>query len=353
MKRTAIVVGSLGVIGRYVVDRLLRDGDWEVVGLSRRFAPERPGYRHLRVDLLDKDACNAALESLDTTTHVFYAAFQAASGAAAGFASNIAPNRDMLANAVSALDGASRHLERVVLVTGTKYYGTHLGPLKTPMRESDPRHLPPNYYFDQIDWLAGYQHGRRWTWTELRPQTVCGFAPGTAMSILPAIAVYAAVSRALALPLRFPGKAGAWRSIYQVTESTQIADAAAWAALEPRCANEAFNITNGDCFRWCHLWPRIAEVFEMPMGEPQPIALTVQMADKAELWRDLRERHGLVDIDWAELVAWPFADYVFGTDWDVLSDLTKSRLAGFNQVIDTEEMFVRLLRRFREQRIVP
>ena len=48
-----------------------------------------------------------------------------------------------------------RVLRRVVLVTGTKYYGSHLGPFKTPARESDPRHMPPNYYFDQIDWLTG------------------------------------------------------------------------------------------------------------------------------------------------------------------------------------------------------
>ena len=47
-------------------------------------------------------------------------------------------------------------LRRVVLVTGTKYYGSHLGPFKTPARESDPRHMPPNYYFDQIDWLTGF-----------------------------------------------------------------------------------------------------------------------------------------------------------------------------------------------------
>ncbi len=38
------------------------------------------------------------------------------------------------------------------------------------------------------------------------------------MSILPAIAVYAAISKELGLPLRFPGKPGAYGTIYQVTE---------------------------------------------------------------------------------------------------------------------------------------
>src|SRR6185437_7558226 len=81
------------------------------------------------------------------------------------------------------------------------------------------------------------------------PQTLCGLAPGTAMSILPAIAVYAAICKEQGLPLRFPGKAGAYRSLYQVTESAHFANAAVWAATEPRCALEAFNVTNGDYFR--------------------------------------------------------------------------------------------------------
>jgi nucleoside-diphosphate-sugar epimerase len=352
-QKRAVVVGALGVIGRYIVERLMAGDGWSVVGLSRRDAPPGPRYRHLPVDLLDTDAAAAKLAELGDATHIFYAAFQSSAGAAAGYASNIAPNRDMLVNAVTAIDRVAPALRRVVLVTGTKYYGSHLGPFKTPARESDPRHMPPDYYFDQIDWLAAFQRGKAWDWVELRPQTLCGFAPGTAMSILPAIAVYAAISKELGLPLRFPGKPGAYTAIYQVTESSHFAKAALWAATEPRCGLEAFNITNGDYFRWQNLWPRIAEVFEMPAGEPQTISLTQQMAGMGELWGSMTENYGLKRFAWGELVAWPFADYVFGCDWDVMSDVTKSRRFGFHDVVDTEEMFCRLLRRFREERIVP
>jgi hypothetical protein len=221
------------------------------------------------------------------------------------------------------------------------------------MREADPRHMPPNYYFDQIDWLTAWQNGKTWDCVELRPQTLCGFSPGAAMSILPAIAVYAAISKELRLPLRFPGHPRAYETIYQVTESTHFAGAALWAATEPRCSNEAFNITNGDYFRWCNLWPKIAGAFDMPVGEPQTISLARHMADKGSLWQDMTARHGLKPFRYTDLVAWPFADYVFGTYWDVMSDVTKSRRYGFHDVVDSEEMFVRLLRRFREERIVP
>ena len=351
MQNTAVVVGALGVIGRYIVERLTQERGWQVVGLSRREKPDRPRYRHIAVDLLDGEDAGRKLAGLAEATHVFYAAFQATPGNASNFAANTGPNRAMLVNAVSAIARAAPHLQRVVLVTGTKYYGVHLGPLKTPMRETDPRHMPPNYYFDQIDWLTDFQRGKAWDWVELRPQTLCGFAPGSPMSIVPAIAVYAAISKELGLPLRFPGKG--YDTIYQVTESTHFANAALWAATQARCSNEAFNITNGDYFRWRNLWPQIAGVFDMAAGPPQAIDLTQLMADKAPLWDKIAAKHNLTRVPYGELVAWPFADYVFGADWDIMSDVTKSRLYGFHDVVDSEAMFVRLLRRFREQRIVP
>jgi len=349
--KTAVVVGALGVIGRYIVERLAAAPDWRVIGLSRRKAEDLERVRYIDVDLLG--SYEKKLSSIEDATHVFYAAFQPAPGAAADFAKNVGANRDMLVNSVGAIESSSRGLERVVLVTGTKYYGSHLGPYRTPAREDDARHLGPNYYFDQIDWLKARQSGKRWSWTELRPQTLCGFAPGTAMSIIPVIAVYAAICKELGLPLRFPGKPGAYRSIYQVTESGHMANAALWAATEPRCANQAYNITNGDYIRWCNVWPKIAEVFEMPLAEPQTISLVSHMADKAPLWQAMVERHRLKAYRFDELVAWPFGDYVFACDWDVMSNVTKCRQHGFHDVVDSEEMFVRLLRRFREERIVP
>ena len=155
------------------------------------------------------------------------------------------------------------------------------------------------------------------------------------------------------MPLRFPGKPGAYRAIYQVTESAHMANAALWAATEPRCANQAYNITNGDYFRWVNLWPRIAQVFEMPCAEPQTISLVAHMADKGALWNAMVEKHSLKPHRFEDIVAWPFGDYVFGCDWDVMTSTTKARQHGFYDVVDSEDMFVRLLLQFRNQRIVP
>ena len=60
MQKKAVVVGALGVIGRYIVERLVEEPEWQVVGLSRRKTKDRPRYRHIAVDLLDAEDRNAS-----------------------------------------------------------------------------------------------------------------------------------------------------------------------------------------------------------------------------------------------------------------------------------------------------
>ncbi len=348
-RKKAVVVGSLGVIGRNLIGHLEPQSDWDLVGLSRRTPDFPTRARSISVDLLDPADCRAKLTGLEDTTHVFYCAFQARPT----WAEHNAPNLAMLANAVEAVERVAPGLERVVLVEGTKIYGSHLGPFKTPAKESDPPHMPPNFYWDQERWLESRQRGKGWSWVALRPQTVVGFAVGNPMNIATVIAVYAAISKELALPLRFPGKRGAYESVYQVTDSEHLARAMVWAATAPAAANAVFNVTNTDFFRWCNLWPRIAEVFEMPPGPVQTIRLAEFMADKGALWARMQRTYGLQPIPYDELVAWPFGDYVFGCDWDVMSDTLKIRRAGFHEGVDSEDMLLRLLAEFRTRRIVP
>ncbi len=77
------------------------------------------------------------------------------------------------------------------------------------------------------------------------------------------------------------------------------------------------------------------------------------MADKGALWAHMQQAYGLQPIPYDQLVAWPFGDYVFGCDWDVMSNTLKIRRAGFHEGVDSEDMFLRLLAEFRAQRVVP
>src|SRR5262249_20282661 len=173
------------------------------------------------------------------------------------------------------------------------------------------------------------------------------------MTLAMAIAVYASVSRELGLPLWFPGTRGGYTSLFEATDAVHLARAAAWAATEPRCANQIFNVTNGDYFRWEHLWPRIAGFFGMEAAPPMPIPLTAMMADKGPLWDDMVKKHALRPHRLEEIAAWRFAEFVFRIDYDVISDTTKARQFGFHDVVETEAMFARMFTGLKEARYIP
>ena len=173
------------------------------------------------------------------------------------------------------------------------------------------------------------------------------------MNLVMVIAVYAAISKALGMPLRHPGTEANWRALYQCTDAELLARAMTWMATEPRCANEAFNITNGDLIRWENLWPRIARHFDMEVGRPQHIRLAEMMRDKAPVWDRLVAEHGLQPIPYEQVAAWNFGDFVFSAGFDIISSMTKARRYGFGEVVDTEEMFLRLFDELRSARVIP
>ena len=348
-RKVALVAGATGIIGRGIVEHLSGLDDWEVIALSRSAPDYQSRGRFVSADLLDSGDCRAKLGGLGDVTHLFFAAYREMPTEA----ERVEVNGAMLRNVVEAIEAAAPGLRRIVLMQGTKYYGCHLGPFKTPARESDPRHMPPNFYYTQQDFLRARREGKAWAWTALRPDIVCGPGTGHPMNLTMVIAVYAAISKAMGLPLRFPGRPGAYTALAEVTDAGLLARASVWAATEPGCADEAFNITNGGYFRWQHLWPRIAEGFGMEAGPPVPIRLAEFMADKGPVWDDLVRRHALRPYRYEQIASWPFGDFVFGCDYDVISDTTKARRYGFHEAVDTEEMFVRMFRDLRDQRYIP
>jgi nucleoside-diphosphate-sugar epimerase len=344
--RKCIVAGALGVAGRGLLAELENRPEWDVVAISRRRPDFDSRADFMAIDLLDPQQTQRAMKGIDAT-HIFFAAY-APRGT---LAQEVSPNAAMLANLVTAAEAPA--LRHVALVHGSKWYGNHLGPYKTPAKEDDPRHMPPNFYYDQQDWLAGYQHGKSWSWSSWRPHGLCGASVGSAMNQLTALAVYASISRELGLPLKFPGKPEAFRAVYQFTDARLLARALIWGADTPACANQAFNITNGEFERWEHLWPTIAACFDIATGPVQTISLARFMADKEPLWSRLREKHALKPYTLQQLVNWEFADWVYGATFDQMSSLGKVRRAGWNEVLDGDAMFRSLFEQLRSDRIIP
>lgn len=347
--KTAVVVGANGVIGGNLVEHLQRTGDWNIIGLSRRGGIDSERVQHIAVDLLDGDETRRRLSHLTDVTHIFYAAYQERPT----WAELVPPNLAMLVNVVTVIEDSSPNLEHVSLMQGYKVYGAHLGPFKTPARETDPPHMPPEFNIDQQQFLESRQVGKRWSWSAVRPSVVCGVALGNPMNLATVISVYATMCKKLGVPMRFPGKPGAFESLLEMTDASLLAEATVWAATTPACANQAFNITNGDLFRWNDMWPRIADIFGLDTATPLPMSLADVMADKEPLWNSIVAEHELKPTPYRDVSSWAFGDFVFSWDYDVISDGSKARRMGFHRFVDTEAMFAGIVTDLRRQRIIP
>ena len=180
-----------------------------------------------------------------------------------------------------------------------------------------------------------------------------GFSLGNPLNLLNVIGVYAAISKELGLPLVYPGSPLAYHTLMQTTASALLARMQCWAATSPNAANEVFNVTNGDVFRFEHVWPRFAEFFGMKVGYPLHIPLVEFMADKGPVWDRIVAKHGLRPQAYADVANWEFGDFTFHTDWDlVLSDGKRLR-AGFTETIDSEERFLELFQQLRDENVSP
>ncbi|MFW6093365.1 MAG: SDR family oxidoreductase, partial [Pseudomonadota bacterium] len=349
-----LVVGALGLVGRAMVERLDGEPGVQVIAVSRR-APDFPtGARFISVDLTDRAACARTFAQAEfaDVTHVVYAALYEKPDLVAGWRDpeQIRTNTEMLRNVLDFV----QPLAHLSLLQGTKAYGAHVGPMKLPGKERDPRHPHDNFYWNQEDLVRERAAAGGWTFTIFRPQVVCGAALGSPMNIVAAIGVYAAVSRALDEPLTFPGSIG---FVTEMTDAELLAEAIFWAGGEAGCGGETLNVTNGDVLEWGAVWPELADVFGMPVGEPEPRSLDEHMPDREPVWQDIVAEHGLRPHAMGDVIgsSWQFADAVFGYGGGATTLLSTIRIRelGFHACIDTARMFERHLRRLQAERVLP
>jgi len=348
---TALVVGASGVVGRAAVEYFAENPQWQVLAASRRplALPEGAQPLPLPLDLLDPEDCRRKLAQHRDITHVFYTAYLKGDSAA----EEVAPNLAMLTHLVDALETEVSGFHHINLMHGQKWYGNHLGSYRTPAKEDDPRHMPPNLYYDQQDFISARQSGKAWSWSALRPQAPLVFSRGSPMNQLLIVALYGTMCRELGLPLHFPGSEACYRALYQITDPGLLARSMEWLATQPQCANQAFNVTNGDLFRWCNFWPRLATFFDIKPGEIRPISLARIMADKSGLWERIVGKHGLQPYAMSELVDWAWGDFIFNSGYDNVSSTLKLRWSGFTECHDSEECYLEALAGLRRDRVIP
>lgn len=351
-ERTALVVGSTGITGGNLATHLASRG-WKVLGLARNPA-QTPGIQPIAADLRDEQSVRDALVG-GNVTHVFLCTWLRHDTEA----ENVRVNGAMVRHLFKALE-SDEQLVHAALVTGTKQY---LGPFEaygqttaeTPFREDTPRLPGENFYYTQEDIVFAAAEKQGFGWSVHRPHSLIGYALGNAMNMGVTLAVYATICRETGQPFIFPGSRFQWNALTDVTDVQLLAEHVEWASTTPAARNQAFNVVNGDIFRWRWLWPLLAAYFDVTAVEP-PIdraPLQPRMADIQSVWQNIAAKYALRESRVDRLASWWHTDGDLGREIECVNDMTKSRLLGFEAFQSTPASFFRLFDRLKAEQIIP
>ncbi len=351
MNKVGIVIGATGVTGTPLAEQLLVAG-WKVYGVSRHLPLLRGGthanFHHIAVDLTDGAAARAALAACADITHVFHCANDAQADT----------RLNMITNTLDAVEAAAPGFANINLLQGTKYYGSYLGPFKTPAKETDPRVAGGDFYYSEEDLVTGRQRGKRWTWSGVRPQAVCGYAAGNPVNLATVLAIYGSLLRELKQPFGFPSTEACFNALIQAVDAELLARGAIFVSTAPGCGNRAYNVGNGDSFRWKYMWPALGRWFGLEPAGPQKYSLKEFLSDKQPLWDEMTRKYALKAFPFERTPEWAQGAFTppnsrLGCEYDFISDTTRVRQSGFAECIDSEQMFLGMFERFRKEELIP
>ena len=359
--KKVLVAGATGLVGYAVMKHFACAERCDVIALSRRRPDETFGARWLALDLGDAEACAALGPQFEGVTHLVYAALYERQGLVAGWREEeqIRTNDRMLRNLFGVLEQASSALRHVALLQGTKAYGVHVRPMLVPARENRSElHEQANFYWNQERFIRERQQDKGWSWSILRPVLIVGDSVGSAMNVIPALGVYAAMARqAGKTALDYPGGAG---RVAQAVDADLLARCIAWSGEAQAARNEIFNVTNGDVFVWPNVWPAIARALGFAPGAHVPLSLDREVRPREREWAAIRNAHGLRSGPLKEFVglSFEYADYTMGYGRTepgpaALVSTIKLMQTGFHDVMDTEAMFAKAFAEMHAKRLLP
>lgn len=355
MKNIALVIGATGITGSNLSEELISQG-WTTYGLARNPKNTVPGLTPVKADLLDEDSLSDALRDI-SPTHIFFTTWMRNDTEE----ENIRINSALVRNLLKVLS-PKKSVQHVALVTGLKHY---LGPFdayvkegilpETPVREEHPRLEHHNFYYAQED--AVYEAAERdhFSWSIHRPHTVIGYAIGNLMNMGITLAVYASICKETGAKFVWPGSEAQWNGLSDVTDAKVLAKQLIWSSTTAEAKNQAFNVTNGDIFRWKWLWHKIADYFgiEAEGYHDSVRPLEKEMAGKNEIWKMIAEKYHLQENNLDRLSSAWHTDLDLGRPIEVMTDMSKSRKLGFTAFESTDDSFINLFIKLRNEKIIP
>ncbi|KAJ5605694.1 hypothetical protein N7510_008475 [Penicillium lagena] len=387
---TAIITGANGISGFATLRALLDHPDrWSKIYTISRSPPpaemlnlltpsQQSRIQHVSADFLQSPQTIAeSLKASGVTADYifFYSYLQPRPPAGAAPWTNaqelVRVNTALLTNFLSALSLCKIKPHRIALQTGAKNYGVHLGRIRTPAIESDPRvTLEPNFYYPQEDALWDWCAHNNVEWNVIRPSWIIGAVKAAQMNALYPFAVYAAVAAHRGQPLVFPADWSAWLMESHHATARLTGYLTEWAVLEEKCRNEAFNAQDTSPLSFDRLWEELIRWFgvekggvgpkedesEMnavvgkggsnnPAGGGPPVTLkfsfTLQhwasQPENAAAWREIMAANPSVTVDPFQDVEgyFTFGDAAFGGIGQL--SMNKARRLGWTGFVDTRE----------------
>ncbi|KAB2626133.1 hypothetical protein D8674_017793 [Pyrus ussuriensis x Pyrus communis] len=125
----------------------------------------------------------------------------------------------------------------------------------------------------------------------------------------------------------------------------------------PYAKNEAFNVNNGDVFKWKHFWEALAEHFgieEYGFDEEESgrLRLVEMMEGKVGVWEEIVRENELQPTKLEEVAVWWFADFVLGGE-ALLDSMNKSKKHGFLGFKNSKKSFISRIKKMKAYKIVP
>lgn len=339
-QNVALIIGVTGIVGNSLAEILPRantpGGPWKVYGVARRPRPlwnvDHP-IEYIQCDISSSEEIQSKLTLLTDVTQIFYVTWANRPTEV----ENCEINGKMFQNVIDAIISSCPNLSHICLQTGKKHYHGSFelfGKVAhdTPYHEDLPRLPIPNFYYTLEDILfEKVKKKEGLTWSIHRPGLIFGFSPYSVMNIIGTLCVYAAICKHEGSPLRFPGTKSAWNGYSNCSDADLIAEHQIWASVDPNAKNEAFIVSNGDVFKWKHLWEVLAKEFEVEaeeFDESNRWTLEEMMKDKGQIWDEIVKKNGLVTSKLEEIGGWWFVDLVL-SDESPIDTMNKSKEHGF------------------------
>ncbi|KAJ9216562.1 hypothetical protein DTO166G4_1778 [Paecilomyces variotii] len=309
-------------------------------------------------------ALKEKVEQVETVSIVYFCAYIQTGD----FQSLREVNTELIRVAITAIDEVAPNLETVILQTGGKSYGVEFPDkvtISAPLKEDAPRIPEPwasnIFYYSQHDVLKELSQGKKWTFSEIRPDAIVGFVPGrNVMNVVQGVAFYLTLQREVNGPgatVPFPGTEKSYRATHTDTFQDILAKMEIYVSLNrDKCPNASiFNITDGEVVTWADVWPGLCSYFGLkgsgPTENTTPVEEFVEKNKSA--WQNLVQKHGL-KTGYLEITNWKFVAFLIEAgDFNREYSIDKARSIGFEESIPTVKGYTTSFDRMRAAKILP